>query len=83
MHCATCKFLFKLFPDIPLMGVITYADLTADMIDDHKIIIQTTPLGMWPETESCPDIPFNKIGHLHICFDLIYNPQETCFLKNL
>ena len=62
-------------------GVITYADLTPDIIDTHKIIVNTTPLGMYPHVEECPDIPYNLLTEHHLCYDLLYNPDVTLFMK--
>lgn len=47
----------------------------------HRIIINCTPVGMYPETGNCPDIPYRFISSGHFLFDLIYNPEETLFLK--
>jgi len=60
---------------------IGYGDVTANLIEEHKILINTTPLGMSPNTEFCVDIPYKIISPYHICYDLIYNPEETLFLK--
>lgn len=60
---------------------ITYADLTEELITDYKLIINTTPLGMYPAVDNCPDIPYHHLTPSHYLFDLIYNPQETLFLK--
>lgn len=60
----------------------TYLDLTEDIINDHKIIINCTPVGTYPNIDNAPDIPYNFISKKHILFDLIYNPSETTFLKN-
>ena len=60
----------------------TYSELTEDIIDDHKIIINCTPVGTYPNTDHAPDIPYNFISKKHILYDLIYNPSETTFLKN-
>ncbi len=62
-------------------GVITYADLTPDIIDTHKIIVNTTPLGMYPHVDECPDIPYNLLTEHHLCYDLLYNPDVTLFMK--
>ncbi len=62
-------------------GVLTYNDLSEEIIRDNTIIVNTTPLGMFPDIESCPDIPYSGIGQNHLIFDLIYNPGETLFLK--
>lgn len=62
-------------------GSLTYAELTQELIQSAKVIVNTTPLGMFPNTEQCPDIPYDALGKDHICFDLIYNPAKTLFLK--
>jgi shikimate dehydrogenase len=59
---------------------LTYAELTPDIIREHKLIINTTPLGMWPDTESKPDIPYEGIDSGHLLYDLVYNPTVTAFL---
>lgn len=59
----------------------TYSELTVNDIRNHKIIINTTPLGMYPNIEASPSIPYGEISSQHILFDLIYNPLETNFLK--
>jgi shikimate dehydrogenase len=60
---------------------LTYADLKPKTILEHKLIINTTPLGMFPEITAAPDIPYSFITSEHLFFDLIYNPAETEFLK--
>lgn len=62
-------------------NILVYADLTPSLIAEHTLIINTTPLGMYPNLEGCPDLPFEAIGKGHLLFDLIYNPLETLFLK--
>ncbi len=59
----------------------TYDSLTEDAIKKHQIIINCTPLGTFPNIEDCPNIPYQAITDKHILFDLIYNPDETKFLK--
>ena len=60
---------------------LTYADLTPDVMADNLLIVNTTPLGMSPNVDACPDIPYNLLTPRHLCFDLIYNPDPTLFLK--
>lgn len=60
---------------------ITYEELTKQMIHDHKIIVNTTPLGTYPHIEICPPIPYRFITPAHLCYDLVYNPSETEFMK--
>ncbi len=59
----------------------TYGDLTAEMMEDYRLIINTTPLGMFPEVDQCPDLPYDALGEAHYLYDLIYNPEETLFMK--
>lgn len=59
----------------------TYNELTDDMISDHTIIVNTTPLGMFPSVDSCADIPYDAIGKNHLLYDLVYNPSKTLFLE--
>jgi shikimate dehydrogenase len=58
-----------------------YADLTKDIIEDHLLIINTTPLGMSPNVQEHPDIPYEFLGEKHLLYDLIYNPLESKFLS--
>ena len=60
---------------------MTYEELTKADIASHKIIVNTTPLGMYPHTEECPDIPYKFLTPDHVCYDLLYNPDETLFMK--
>lgn len=62
-------------------GNITYSDLTPNLIRGCRLIINTTPLGMYPETDDMPDIPYKALTEEHVLFDLIYNPEQTRFLK--
>ncbi len=60
---------------------LSYCDLKPQTILEHKLIINTTPVGMFPQIQDVPDIPFSFITSQHLLFDLIYNPEETEFLK--
>ena len=60
----------------------TYNSLTPEIISEHSIIVNCTPLGTHPNITDCPDIPYTGITSKHILFDLIYNPSETQFLKH-
>ena len=61
--------------------IIHYKEIDENMMKENLIIINTTPLGMYPETDVCPDIPYQYITGGHLLYDLIYNPAETLFLK--
>lgn len=60
---------------------LTYEDLDADLLQRHPLIVQATPLGMYPLTDDLPPLPYNLLGKDHLLFDLIYNPPETRFLQ--
>jgi len=60
--------------------MFSYNDLTNKVVRDHKLIINTSPLGMHPHIEEFPHLPYNAIGSEHILYDLIYNPEKTLFL---
>ena len=62
--------------------VITYSELTPDIISSHRLIINTTPLGMFPDVSNSPAIPYSALTTDHLLFDLVYNPAETLFLLN-
>ncbi|MCB9291975.1 MAG: shikimate dehydrogenase [Lewinellaceae bacterium] len=61
-------------------GQLTYPELNETLIQDYRLIVNTTPLGMSPKVETCPDIPFQHLGPKHLLFDLVYNPEETAFM---
>lgn len=63
------------------VGTLTYDELNADIIREHTVIVNCTPLGMYPNNETYPDIPYNELTKNHILYDLIYNPDETEFMK--
>lgn len=60
---------------------LTYKKLSADIINEHLLIINTTPVGTSPNIEECPEIPYEFMGAKHLLYDLVYNPAETEFLK--
>ncbi len=62
-------------------GIITYQELTPEIMSSHKIVVNTTPLGMYPHIDECPDIPYSELTPDHLCYDLLYNPDVTLFMK--
>ncbi len=60
---------------------LNYKDLNEAIVKKHTLIINTTPLGMFPNTETFPDIPYHFINSNHLLFDLVYNPEKTPFLE--
>jgi shikimate dehydrogenase len=66
----------------PVSGyILNYSHLTEQLIYENTLIINTTPLGMFPELGTSPPIPYHFLGNRHLLFDLVYNPEETVFLK--
>ena len=62
-------------------NVITYKDLSKEIILKNLLIINTTPIGMFPQIEKMPEIPYHFLTPEHYLFDLIYNPIKTMFLQ--
>jgi shikimate dehydrogenase len=60
---------------------ISYNELNGNLINSHKIIVNTSPLGTYPDVDSCPDIPYEYITCDHLLYDLVYNPEITKFLE--
>lgn len=63
-------------------GVISYEDIDKSLLESHTLIINTTPLGMYPNTGSAPPIPYQHLTSSHYLFDLVYNPDKTIFIQN-
>lgn len=62
-------------------GMIQYKDITLDMMEQYYLIVNCTPVGMYPHVNECPDLPYGALTKRHLLYDLIYNPDETLFLK--
>lgn len=63
-------------------GQYTYSELTKEIIQENLLIVNSTPLGTFPEVSACPAIPYEFLTSEHMLFDLVYNPELTTFLKN-
>lgn len=62
-------------------GLLTYADITPAKLQDFHVIVNCTPVGMSPHTDEAPQLPYEALTDKHLLYDLIYNPEETLFLK--
>ena len=60
---------------------IQYQSITPEVVKEYNVIVNCTPLGMYPKTEVCPDLPYEAMDSHTILYDLIYNPDETLFMK--
>ena len=67
--------------DSSLSNHFTYADVNEHMIAACKVIVNCTPLGMSPHVDAAPDMPYDALSEEHLLIDLIYNPEETLFMK--
>jgi shikimate dehydrogenase len=66
----------------PSPTALSYAELDSTCLQQHRLIVQCTPIGMYPHSEETPLHQFDGIGAQHLLYDLIYNPQETNFLQS-
>ena len=60
---------------------MAYEDLTQEIVHEHQVIVNCSPVGMFPHVDECPVIPYEYLTPSHLLFDLVYNPLETLFLK--
>ena len=61
-------------------GILCYEDITADIIQEYNVIVNCTPLGMYPNVDSCPKLPYEAMDSHTLLYDLLYNPDETLFM---
>ncbi len=62
-------------------GILSYEDLNKEIMQEHLLIINTSPVGMFPKVDEAPQIPYEFITSNHYLFDLVYNPEKTLFLQ--
>lgn len=62
-------------------GILAYSDVTPDVLEEYTVVVNCTPLGMYPNTGNAPAIPYDSLTEAHLLYDLVYNPEETLFLK--
>ena len=65
----------------PENGAIAYEALDQATMEAHTVIVNTTPLGMYPRVDTFPEIPYQYLSSRHLLYDLVYNPAETAFLQ--
>lgn len=65
----------------PQVGEIGYTQITKELLQEFTVIVNTTPLGMYPNVNDAPDIPYEYLCDDHLLYDLLYNPNETKFLR--
>lgn len=72
---------YKYVSRTPKAEQFSYDELNEQIFNKYEIIVNTTPLGMFPKVEQCPAIPYEYLTNQHLLYDLVYNPKETLFLK--
>lgn len=63
-------------------GLLTYDELTREVMQDHLLVINCSPLGSYPKVDTAPQIPYQQLTKKHYLYDLVYNPPHTLFLLN-
>ena len=62
-------------------GMITYEDVTAEVLKEYEVIVNCSPVGMFPHVDECPALPYEAMKENNLLYDLVYNPLETLFMK--
>jgi shikimate dehydrogenase len=65
----------------PAKGRYTYEELTPEILQDYQVVVNCSPVGMYPNNDACPAIPYEALTPGHLLFDVVYNPEETMFMK--
>lgn len=65
----------------PREGMITYEDITAETLQAYTVIVNCTPVGMFPKVDAAPAIPYELLTPQHLLFDCVYNPEDTLFMQ--
>jgi len=61
--------------------ILTYSELSPEIMETHTVVVNCTPVGMWPKVDEYPLIPYQLLTGKHLLYDLLYNPNETLFMK--
>lgn len=62
-------------------GTIKYENITSEIVQEYNVIVNCTPCGMFPNIDTCPNLPYEAMSNKNILYDLIYNPDETLFMR--
>ena len=84
--CAALEDLevpFRLVSRQPSSGMLAYEEIhqQPSLLQQYRLIINTTPAGMHPNVTTCPDLAYDQLNSSHYLYDLVYNPAETLFMK--
>ena len=76
------EYLMATRKENPETGKISYSQINKDIIDEFLLIVNTTPLGTYPNVKECADLPYQYITKKHLLYDLVYNPEITAFMQH-
>ena len=62
-------------------GTVTYKDIGSDDIKEYEVIVNCTPVGMYPKSNECPQLPYDSMSSDNLLYDLVYNPEHTLFME--
>ena len=62
-------------------GMITYEEVTSEVLKEYEVIVNCSPVGMYPHVDECPALPYEALNENNLLYDLVYNPLETLFMK--
>ncbi len=65
----------------PREGMLTYEDITAETLQQYTVIVNCSPVGMFPKVDHAPAIPYELLTPQHLLFDCVYNPEDTLFMQ--
>ena len=65
----------------PREGMMTYEDITAETLQEYTVIVNCSPVGMFPKVDQAPAIPYELLTPKHLLFDCVYNPEDTLFMQ--
>src|SRR5690606_23974577 len=75
------QITYRFVSRTPAEGRHSYDELTSEIIHTHKLIVNASPVGTFPQIEQCPAIPYEALSPNHLLYHLVYNPTETLFLR--
>lgn len=73
---------YRMVSRAPGGNAMGYEELTSEVLKEHLLLVNATPLGMFPDRRSCPAIPYEALTRRHLLLDMVYNPVETVFMAN-
>lgn len=65
----------------PVDGQFTYEDITPEVLQEYTVIVNCSPVGMFPHVDESPSLPYSFMTSRHLLYDLVYNPLETQFMQ--